>query len=132
VTTIQAFERDELAHLISAHRMDPDFNCTCGAVFFPEERFEELDRDTDAFIAAFEAHHADSALAAGYRKPRPVNTIEALVALPFETVIRDAEGHVLERWGDAEHVQWSTPGCKWFVPADQIALPVTVLYEVQP
>lgn len=65
-------------------------------------------------------------------KPRSVTTSEDLDALTFESVIRDAEGHVLERWGDAEHVQWSTPGCKWFVPATEIALPVTVLYEVQP
>lgn len=68
----------------------------------------------------------------GYRKPRTVTTAEDLDKLPFEAVIRDAEGHVLERWGDAEHVQWSTPGCKWFVPATEIVLPVTVLYEVQP
>lgn len=80
--------------------------------------------------AVSEVH--DAILAAGYRKPRTVNTAENLEALPFEAVIRDAEGHVLERWGDSEHVQWSTPGCKWFVPATEIALPVTVLYEVQP
>ncbi|YCK81365.1 hypothetical protein M1D89_20195 [Arthrobacter sp. D3-18] len=73
---------------------------------------------------------AEEALASA--QPRAVTTVEDLEALPFEAVIRDAEGHVLERWGDAEHVMWSTPGCQGFVPADVIALPVTVLYEVQP
>lgn len=74
---------------------------------------------------------ADGLIAQGYRKPRMVTSLEDLEALPFEAVIRDAEGHVLERWGDAEHVMWSTPGCKWFVPVTEIALPVTVLYEVR-
>ena len=72
---------------------------------------------------------ADTLITSGYWKPRTVATIEEMDALPFETVIRDSEGHVLERWGDAEHVQWSTPGCKWFVPSDQIALPAAVIYE---
>jgi len=107
MTTIQNVERDELATVI--------------------ERAYDLNEG----MASFELL-AHAALTAGYRKPRTVTTAEELNALPFEAVIRDAEGHVLERWGDAEHVQWSTPGCKWFVPVTEIALPVTVLYEVQP
>lgn len=123
MTTIQASEREELARDL--------FLADTAAVSIPsgvaEKEWDEKREHNDYAYTL-----ADSLIAAGYRKPRTVTTAEALGALPFEAVIRDAEGHVLERWGDAEHVQWSTPGCKWFVPADQIALPVTVLYEVQP
>ncbi|NWL34473.1 hypothetical protein [Paenarthrobacter nitroguajacolicus] len=119
MTTIQASERDEIARDI----LDGRINAA----------IEEWDAaKPGAFPAHVAAHVADGLCADGYRKPRTVATIEDLDALPFEAVIRDAEGHALERWGDAEHVQWSTPGCKWFVPATEIALPVTVLYEVQP
>jgi hypothetical protein len=62
---------------------------------------------------------------------RTVTTAEDLDALTFEAVIRDAEGHVLERWGDQEIVLWGTIMTARYVPSDQIALPVTVLFEGQ-
>ena len=72
---------------------------------------------------------ADAILAAGYRKPRTVTTVEELDALPFETVIRDGDDCVLERWGDIEESGWVTVMVTSFVPRDQITLPATILYE---
>ena len=65
----------------------------------------------------------------GYRKPRTITTAEELDALPFETVIRDAEGHVLERWGEPDESLWTTVMVNAFIPRCDIALPVTVLHE---
>lgn len=64
-----------------------------------------------------------------YRKPRTISTAEELDALPFEAVIRDAEGHVLERWGEPEESLWTTVMVNAFIPRDDIALPVTVLHD---
>lgn len=72
---------------------------------------------------------ADEVLAAGYRKLQAVATIEELDALPFETVIRDGDDCVLERWGDLEESGWVTVMVTSFVPRDQITLPATVLHE---
>jgi len=72
---------------------------------------------------------ATAILAAGYRKPRTITTAEELDALPFEAVIRDADGHVLERWGHSEENLWVTVMVNAFIRRDQIALPATVLHE---
>jgi hypothetical protein len=71
----------------------------------------------------------DAIRAAGYRKPRIINSAKELDALPFETVIRDGDECVLERWGDMEESGWVTVMVTSFVPRDQITLPATVLYE---
>ena len=42
---------------------------------------------------------ADAVLAAGYRKPRQVTTIEELETLPRKSVILDVDGDVWERAG---------------------------------
>jgi hypothetical protein len=68
----------------------------------------------------------------GYRKPRTVTTVEELDALPFETVIRDGDECVLERWGALEESGWVTVMVSSFIPRDQIALPATVLYAPEP
>lgn len=72
---------------------------------------------------------ADALVASGWQKPRSITTVEELDALPFEAVVRDAEGHVLERWGDADEVLWTTVMVNAFIPRDAIALPAAVLYE---
>jgi hypothetical protein len=72
---------------------------------------------------------ADAILAAGYSKPRTITTAEELDALPFETVIRDGDQCVLERWGEMEESGWVTVMVTSFIPRDQITLPATVLYE---
>jgi len=72
---------------------------------------------------------ADAIVAAGYRKPRTITTREELDALPFEAVIRDGEGHVLERWGGPGESIWVTVMVNTFIPHGDIDLPVTVLDE---
>lgn len=67
-------------------------------------------------------------LAAGYRKPYMVTTADDLDALPFETVIRDSDDCVLERWGDMEESGWVTVMVRDFIPRRDIKLPATVLY----
>lgn len=63
------------------------------------------------------------------RTDRPsITTIEELEALPFESVIRDAGGHVLERWGDPDVPMWLTVGVSGFVPPVDITLPANVLH----
>jgi hypothetical protein len=74
---------------------------------------------------------AAAILDAGYRKPRTIATAEELDALPFESVVRDAEGHVLERWGEPEENLWTTVMVNAYIPCGDIALPATVLYEAQ-
>lgn len=92
----------------------------------------ERDELTD-IIASNRNEYADETagriLTAGYRKPRTINTVEELDALPFETVIRDGDECVLERWGDLEESGWVTVMVTSFVPRDQITLPATVIYE---
>lgn len=65
----------------------------------------------------------------GYQKARSVTTLEEVDALPFESVIRDAEGHVLERWGEPEENLWVTVMVNAYIERDDIALPATVLHE---
>jgi hypothetical protein len=88
----------------------------------------------DTHSAQAQAHEkllgevADAILAAGYRKPWRITTLEELDALPFESVIRDGDECVLERWGDPDESGWVTVMVTSFVPRDQITLPVTVLH----
>ena len=70
----------------------------------------------------------DRILAAGYRKPRTVTTFEELSELPFESVIRDFGGHVLERWGEPHNQMWATVMVNAFISLSDIELPVDVLY----
>jgi hypothetical protein len=62
-------------------------------------------------------------------KPRQIRTMEELDALPFETVIRDGDQCVLERWGEPEENGWVSVMVTSFIPPDQITLPAVVLYE---
>lgn len=75
---------------------------------------------------------ADAILAAGFRKPRTITTAEELDALPFESVLRDAQGHVLERWGGPGENVWVTVMVNAFIPRGDITLPATILWEPQP
>jgi hypothetical protein len=62
-------------------------------------------------------------------RTRTITTAEQLDALPFETVIRDGDGHVLERWGEPNENGWVTVMITSFIPREQITLPATVLHE---
>lgn len=89
---------------------------------------DDLHFDTGSHYELATEDAADAVLAAGYRKPRTIATTEELDALPFESVIRDGDECVLERWGDLEESGWVTVMVTSFVPRDQITLPATVLY----
>lgn len=74
---------------------------------------------------------ADAILAAGYRRPRQVTTMEELDALPRGVVVReDRHGLIWERQGDGEGGSfWVETGDEEEYQAPAIELPVTVLLE---
>lgn len=68
-------------------------------------------------------------LAAGYRKPRQVTTVEELDALPYNSIVMFDEGwrtSVAER--QAESMRWYVPGCLEYIRPEAL-LPATVLHE---
>lgn len=65
---------------------------------------------------------ADALLAAGYRKPQQVTTVEELDALPVHSVVLDSMDGPVVRVGG----WWHSP-YRRFAPYD-IALPATVLH----
>lgn len=70
-------------------------------------------------------------LAAGYRKPRTITTVEELDALPFGSVILDPTGLSLHK---NEFTGWrASNGAKGISPEmlAQEALPATVLHETE-
>jgi hypothetical protein len=66
-------------------------------------------------------------LAAGYRKPRTVTTVEELDALPELSVIRNPDW-VWER----SESEWFGAGSEQATPPRNIFLPATVLYAPEP
>lgn len=68
---------------------------------------------------------ADAILAAGYRKPRQVTTVEELDALPFGSVVLDADRATATRL-DADY--WEVAGYASHFRIDAITLPATVLH----
>jgi len=78
---------------------------------------------------------ADAILAAGYRKPRTVSTVEELEALPIGSVVLDRDGMALQ------NTQFDLSGTGWnaangtrdiereVLEAD--AFPATVVYEAE-
>lgn len=69
---------------------------------------------------------ADAILAAGYRKPRTVTTVEELDALPEGTIILDTDPDALVTDGTA----WRSllvPDCA--LRSSAVGLPATVLHE---
>ena len=117
MTTIQSTEREELAELIA--------NTECPALDPPWK-----ERAYRSPVKYFSLQTADALLAAGYRKPGIVDSHAELEALGYEAVIRDADGHVLERWGGGDdELVWATVGVTNLVPADEITLPAVVLFE---
>lgn len=83
--------------------------------------------DNPGGIGTLPQHAADRLLAAGWPKPRTVNSAADLDALPHESVILDSLGDVYEKWSppDESMTEWMTPGTSW-TPAP--TLPATVLF----
>ena len=88
-----------------------------------DELAEIIDRDVHYYgIGTFDVvAAADAILAAGYRKPRTITTVEELDALPERSVVRDATTDVLERLGG----RWYCGDFPGLAPT----LPATVLWE---
>ncbi|NKS42281.1 hypothetical protein GS496_17165 [Rhodococcus hoagii] len=109
--------RDELASLLDRHLSDRDNEqgCRLACGYDGEDRCEHL---------------ADAILAAGYSRPRVVETFEELQALPDETVVRDSDDAVFEilqpvAWASCP---WTGEGKDFGYALTEIALPATVLY----
>lgn len=111
-TTEQTNERDQLRGTLA--------NTICNASLYARraqpyllgsDMSDVLDKTADAIVAA------------GYRKPRTITTVEELDALPEGSVIRDAfRGRVFHRRGLAG---WQ---CAGMTLKAEIVLPVTVLH----
>jgi hypothetical protein len=74
---------------------------------------------------------AESATAAGYRKPRTVTTVEELDALPVGAVVRVVhrdERFVLEKLSDG----WYRPGVRIDYKPNKYWIGATVLYAPEP
>jgi hypothetical protein len=100
-------EREELASIIASPESVDGGPISCGP------------------NSVFASRTADAILAAGYRKPRTISTVEELDALPNGSIIRDDEGDGWQFFGLMG----------WFVTggdkdgSESPTLPATVLYE---
>lgn len=112
-------ERDELAKVI--------FNSNRGNTQIDLQD----DRRLKGSQLAWAGYSADAILAAGYRRPRTVTTVEELDALPAGSMILDSDPDALLRtesagWysvHDGDHIPYSSSA---------ITLPATVLHEPDP
>lgn len=74
-------------------------------------------------------------LAAGYRKPRTINSADELDALPVESAVVDWTGRVYQKDAEDDAPElpwWMMTGDQRRYPAKRITLPATVLHEPQP
>lgn len=78
-----------------------------------------------AYVADQYRKMADAVLAAGYRKPAVVATVDELKSLPDKSVVLDSLGCVAR----CDTGVWYCPGSEWFVHPEAIALPAIVLYR---
>lgn len=76
---------------------------------------------------------ADAILAAGYRKPRTITTVEELDALPAWSVVRSEQATIWEKFdGSPTGDFWAETMTLGQHPSDHIALPATVLHTPEP
>jgi hypothetical protein len=96
--------------------------------------FIRFDKDGE-FWRDFALDIADVILAAGYRKPRTVTTVEELDALPDDSAVRDAQGFIYVKchgFGDPGFPWWESTGEQRGFTAGHAYLPATVLYTPEP
>jgi hypothetical protein len=98
------------------------------------DELAEIIQDAGEYIAGSHAHDyvnpdkaADAILAAGYSKPRIINSREELDGLPEESVVIDYEGDVSQKRGGLWCGYETTPLNSTRLA--RIAGPFTVLYE---
>jgi len=87
--------------------------------------------DNPGGIGTLPQHAADRLLAAGWSKPRTVNSAAEAEALPVGTVVRELDDapSVFEKVAHEEgETGWEMPGdLHWYTPGE-ITLPATVLF----
>lgn len=71
-------------------------------------------------------HEAGVILAAGYRKPRTINTAEERESLPFTAVVRSDAGTIAARVDSSRGALF---GLVTLFPWADLRLPITVLWE---
>lgn len=107
-------ERDELAEIIANAE-------------YPNMEPPWCERKDRSPVKWYSRKYADKILAAGYRKPRTITTIQELATLKSDAVVRDSDCRVLELMWDDGGPYWSGMGDgDFFNPP---TLPATVLYE---
>lgn len=124
-------DRQELAHALA---MCDDYDGCFERVDEWEATPEDERRDVEYPASDYEdcqwwLRRADVVLAAGWRKPREITTIEELEALPTGTVVLDGGRHSYQK----SHISGWT-GCDAttvYRDGDLLELPVTVLWEPQ-
>ena len=117
MTTSPEAQRDELAREIfitdNARSLDP-------AVLW-----DEADQERMHYAEVI----ADGLLAAGYRKPRTITTVEELDALPVGSVVMDADAYVGRKERDTGGSEWGVSLHKYSKESRAFTLPATVLWE---
>lgn len=94
---------------------------------------EELIGVIDAFMRStddlwIDGQLADAILAAGWRKPRVVETVEELSALPNGALIRDANGEVAEHRIGAGWEYWVLLASEEAYTSSMFRFPPTVIW----
>ncbi|WP_457948284.1 hypothetical protein ACTAQI_20245 [Pseudarthrobacter sp. alpha12b] len=115
-------ERDELARTIGnalIDHMSDDGYASYGT--------SDLDATLDGEISLKIV--AAAVLAAGFRKPRTVTTVEELDALPDGAIIREANGDPTRAVKRQDGKVWWIDGPHGMSASDLIPLPATVLHE---
>lgn len=117
--------RDELAELLANHE---SMGCGCCA-YGPTT--PEQSKAADALeVSDYMVVLADAILAAGYRKPRTVTTVEELDALPDAVLVLTEQGGY---WESIKRMDgrnwWHEPGNTNVSPSEDLTLPATVLHE---
>ena len=112
----QTTERDELADLIETAVEDPIYNAG------------DVPPSLTPMVASAAA---DAVLAANYRKPRTVTTVEELDALPVGSVILGK--WLAQKWADPDGEMWHIAGKGMYWDLEQmvqrVCLHATVLHE---
>lgn len=91
--------------------------------------------DSSLYGRDYALGEADAILAAGYRKPRTITTVEELDALALDSVILDADDMTLQLdyiLNDPSIKFWSQPGSEDRHGNGYVTLPATVLWEPLP
>lgn len=72
-------QEQKIAGVLGEHRIEQDWDCTCGAVFYEAESLSAI--STEAFESAHEAHQAA--------------ILAPLIAAPQAEALREAAGRIL-------------------------------------